>query len=98
MQLGKERAVITPAKIENWFHELRSFLKDEVQDPDLIRDPSRLYYADETGFPLCPKSGKVLSMKGAKHVYNYTSSNESQIPCLRQRSRTLYQASHCVPG
>lgn len=82
MQLGKERAVITPAKIENWFRELRAFLSDEVQDPDLITDPSRLYNADESGFPLCPKSGKVLSMKGAKHVYNYTSSNKSQMTVL----------------
>ncbi|KAH3847837.1 hypothetical protein DPMN_090169 [Dreissena polymorpha] len=59
-----------------------SFLRDEVQDQDLLTDPSRLYNADETGFPLCPKGGKVLSMKGAKHVYNYTSNNKSQMTVL----------------
>lgn len=49
MQLWKERAVITPEKIENWFQELQDFLDTDVRDPELIRDPSRIYNADESG-------------------------------------------------
>lgn len=82
MQLGKERAVITPKRIEAWFRNLRDFLQHEDNDPALIGDPSRIYNADESGFPLSLKSGKVLSMKGAKNVYNLTSSNKTQIMVL----------------
>ncbi len=81
-KLGKERAVMTPERIERWFKDLRDFLGNEVNDPTLINDPSRIYNADESGFPLCPKSGKVLSKRGMKVVYNYTSSNNTQITVL----------------
>ncbi|XP_060556862.1 uncharacterized protein LOC132717417 [Ruditapes philippinarum] len=82
MQLGKERAVITPSKISNWFSELEFFVNNELNDPCLLSDPSRLYNADESGFPLCPKSGRIIAMKGEKNVYNCTSSNKTQITVL----------------
>lgn len=82
MQLGKERAVITPESICKWFSDLRNFVYHELNDQSLLLDPSRIYNADESGFPLSLKNGKVLSMKGTKHVYNITSSNKTQITVL----------------
>jgi hypothetical protein len=38
-----------------------------------------LFNADESGFPLCIKSGKVFAEKGAKHLYIFSSSNQQQI-------------------
>ena len=81
-QLAKERAVITPGKIENWFKDFANFMSIEVTDTTLWKDPSRWFNADESGFPLCPKSGKVLAPWGVPNVYNFTSSDKTQITVL----------------
>ena len=54
----------------------------EVTDTTLWKDPSRWFNADESGFPLCPKSGKVLAPQGVPNVYNFTSSDKTQITVL----------------
>ena len=41
-----------------------------------------MYNADESGFPLCSKSCKIVAGKGAKHVYNVSSSDKGQITVL----------------
>nr|CAH7736048.1 unnamed protein product [Callosobruchus chinensis] len=35
-----------------------------------MEDPSRVYNGDETGFQICPNTGKVFAAKGAKNVYS----------------------------
>lgn len=34
----------------------------------MLKDPTRIFNADETGFNICPKSGKVLAEKGSRNV------------------------------
>ena len=53
-----------------------------VKDPSLFYDPARIYNADESGFSLCPRSGKVVAKKGLSNVYNFTSSDKTQITVL----------------
>lgn len=36
---------------------------------DIVKDPSRVYNGDESGFLICPKGGTVLAPKGARNVY-----------------------------
>ncbi|XP_061169161.1 uncharacterized protein LOC133178483 [Saccostrea echinata] len=81
-QLAKERAVITPQKVELWFSDLKNYIDLDIKDPSLWTDPSRWFNADESGFPLCPKSGKVLAPRGVPSIYNFTSSDKSQVTVL----------------
>ena len=78
-QLGKERAVWTPEKVKQWFDGYRAYITDEVKDPSLFYDQTRIYNADESGFSLCPRSGKVVAQKASSNVYNFTSSDKTQI-------------------
>ena len=78
-QLAKERAVITPGKIENWFKDFSNFMSIEVTDTTLWKEPSCWFNADESGFTMCPKSGKVLAPRGVPNVYNLTSPDKTQI-------------------
>ncbi|XP_060578915.1 uncharacterized protein LOC132735898 [Ruditapes philippinarum] len=89
-QLIKERAIITPAKVEKWFKDFSNFMAEEVKDPSLWMDPSRWFNADESGFPLCPKSGKVLAPRGVPNVYNFTSSDKTQVTVLACMSAAGY--------
>ena len=41
-----------------------------------VSDPGRIWNADETGCPLCCKSGKVLALSGTKDVYQASNSKE----------------------
>ena len=38
----------------------------------MVADPRLCFNAYELGFSLCPKTGKVLSPVGARHVYEIT--------------------------
>ena len=82
LQLGKERAIISPEKIEKWFSDFEAYIKNEVKDPDVMKDPSRLYNADESGFSFCSTTGKVIGCKGAPVVYNYGNSSKQQLTVL----------------
>ena len=44
----------------------------EIADHDLqeiFNDPARVYNSDESNIQLCPKTGKVLGIKGHKNIY-----------------------------
>ncbi|XP_071150152.1 uncharacterized protein [Mytilus edulis] len=63
--LGEERAMVSSFKIKKWFEDFSKYMAEEVEGGmDILKDPSRLYNADESGFPLCPKTSKVLTMRG----------------------------------
>ena len=47
-----------------------------------ITNPNQIWNADETGCPLCPKSGRVLAMRGAKDVYQVTGNCKEQVTTL----------------
>ena len=82
LQLGKERAIISPEKINNWFTEFISYVHNQMKDDSVLKDPSRLYNADESGFSLCVTTGKVIGYKGAPVVYNYGNSSKQQITVM----------------
>ena len=42
----------------------------EVKQTDILQDLSRIYNCDKTGFPLAPKTKKVIASKHDKHVYH----------------------------
>ena len=44
--------------------------------------PTQIWNADEAGFALCPKTGRVLSVKTDKNVYGVTGDSKEQITCL----------------
>ncbi|XP_033106069.1 uncharacterized protein LOC117108217 [Anneissia japonica] len=79
--LGKERAIVDFNKIEAWFQNFWQYL-EEHEVLQILDDPSRLYNTDESGFPLCVKSGRVIAELGAKDVYRLGNSTRSQITVL----------------
>lgn len=45
---------------------------------DVLADPSHIFNADESGFQLCPKTGKVLCERGEKYNYRQVKNNEKE--------------------
>lgn len=83
MTLGHQRAIINKEMIQGWFVNLEEFLRREVPGrKDLVKDPRRIFNADESGFPLCVNTGKVLTPKGARHVYQVCSSSKQQLTVM----------------
>nr|CAI5853559.1 unnamed protein product [Callosobruchus analis] len=73
----KARAIVTEEAIRAWFRELRQYLKD-TNNEDILDDPNRILNADEAGFGLCPKTGKVLAPRGYKNLYSIKLGNEKE--------------------
>jgi hypothetical protein len=46
---------------------------------EVMNDPSRIFNGDETGFQICPSTGRVLSEKGAKNVYSIDEGSSRKI-------------------
>ena len=66
--LSHARCDVSCDNLKYWFNELKDYLA-EVKHADILEDLSRLYNCDETGFPLMPKTKKVITSKHNKHVY-----------------------------
>ncbi|KAJ0181661.1 hypothetical protein K1T71_002383 [Dendrolimus kikuchii] len=49
-----------------------------VTETHIFEDPDRIFNGDETGFSLCPKSGKVLGPRGYKNLYIIKKNNEKE--------------------
>ncbi|XP_045501117.1 uncharacterized protein LOC123698513 [Colias croceus] len=73
--INKARARVTEESIRLWFRELEIFLQQEGHS-DILEDPNRMFNGDESGFSLCPKSGKVLGPKGYRNLYQIKAGNE----------------------
>ncbi|KAJ8953423.1 hypothetical protein NQ318_023540 [Aromia moschata] len=85
--ITKARALITEESIRLWFKNLRMYL---IQNNciDILDDPSRIFNGDESGFPLCPKTGKVLGPRGYKNLYKIkTGSDKDNITTAEGDSR-----------
>ena len=81
LQLGKERAIKTREKVNQWFDLFEAYIKE--QDASLLlEEPSRWFNADKTGHPLCPKSSRVVAEKEASVVYNFESSHKIQLTVM----------------
>lgn len=65
----------TKEVLEKWYTDFEQFLLCN----NIHNKPDRIWNCDESGFPLCPKSGKVLAPVGIKTVYATSSAQKSQI-------------------
>ena len=63
--------------LSKWYVAFKQFV-----ELNGVSVPARVWNADETGCPLCPKSGKVLALSGTKDVYQATSNSKEQITTL----------------
>ncbi|KAL8616468.1 hypothetical protein ACOMHN_041071 [Nucella lapillus] len=75
--LGRERAVVTRDGLSAWFGDMKEYV-DGI-DPTLLSCPERIFNADESGFSICPKTKRVITMMGTKHVYSVTSGTRQQV-------------------
>lgn len=75
--ISKGRAVVTEESIRKWFKGLEDYL-EEIGHKDVLLDPKRIFNGDETGFQLCPKSGKVIAPRGSTHVYQVMNGNDKE--------------------
>lgn len=58
---------VSEQDIRKWFSEINQYFVEHGL-ADVLKDPTRIFNADETGFNICPKSGKVLAEKGSRNV------------------------------
>lgn len=77
--LTSTRAAVKKESIEKWFTEVYSYLQQSNFE-DILKDPSRVFNADETAFFLNPKGSKVLARKGDKTIYQQVNPDEKE--CL----------------
>ena len=67
-RVSRARSRITKASIKEWFSNLDKNLT-ELNHRDVLEDPTRIFNSDETCIQLCPKTGKVIGVKGWKNIY-----------------------------
>lgn len=79
--INNARAAVTETRIRFWFSDLREYIKS-IDALDIFEDPNRIFNGDETGFSLCPKSGKVLGPKGYKNLYIIKNNEKTNITVL----------------
>ena len=77
LQLARARCC-TPESLRKWYSEFDQFLLIH----SLKDSPLHIWNADEAGFPLCPKTGKVLALRNSKNVYRTCSDSKEQITCV----------------
>lgn len=68
------RASVTEESLRRWFSEVSGWLKQE----NLLKILEDLFNADETGFLLCPKTGRVIGEKGSKEDFYVVTSNKEK--------------------
>nr|CAI5848326.1 unnamed protein product [Callosobruchus analis] len=61
-------ACVSEQDIKNWFTSIHEYFKQKGLI-EVLNDPSRIFNSDESGFQICPSTGKVFAMKGSKNVY-----------------------------
>lgn len=79
--LEKYRSQVTEEFIRSWFRGLETFL-NSCNAADILDDPSRIINGDESGFSLCPKTGKVLGIKGTDLNIVKTGNSKDNITVL----------------
>ncbi|CAH2208581.1 jg15875 [Pararge aegeria aegeria] len=61
-------ANVSEENLKKWFHQIETCLKEE-ECLHILENPKRIFNGDETNFLLCPKTSKVLALKGTRDVY-----------------------------
>ena len=86
----------TPAVLDKWYKEFEEFTKFH----NLQENPQRIWNADESGFPLCPKTSRVIALKNQRHVYGVTSDTKTQITTLvaANAAGNVIPPMHVFPG
>ena len=79
--LGQQRAAVTTDQMQRWYQELLQYLTDTGK-LDVLSSPERILNCDESGFPLCTTSGRVLAERGKKNVYQRVTNSRQQITVL----------------
>ena len=77
LQLARARCC-TPEALQVWYSDFDQFSMIH----NVKNQPLQIWNADEAGFPLCPKTGKVLALRNSKNVYSVTGDSKEQITCL----------------
>ena len=62
--------------VRQWFADLRQYIEG-IGHADIFGNPTRIFNADETGFPIALKPVQVLADKGDPHIYQQGSSDKS---------------------
>ncbi|KAJ8049117.1 hypothetical protein HOLleu_01713 [Holothuria leucospilota] len=90
--LGKERAMVTVKSLEKWFTDYEAYMKSpEVDDGEsILKDGSRIFNCDESGFSLTGKNEKALAPRGSKNIYQISSSDKRQITVLACMNATSF--------
>jgi len=83
-------------KISLWFSDFDQFLITH----DLKDKACSIWNADESGFSLCPKSGKVVAPVGCRAVYGIASNSKEQITtlCAISAAGNVIPPMHIFPG
>ncbi|XP_041471793.1 uncharacterized protein LOC121421197 [Lytechinus variegatus] len=80
--VGKERTAVTKNRIDRWFEDLEKYL-EEHNARSILEEPSRIFNADESGFPLGGRlNDRVLALKGEKVVQQFKNSEKGQVTVL----------------
>nr|CAI5859377.1 unnamed protein product [Callosobruchus analis] len=61
-------ACVSEQDIRNWFARIHEYFKQKGL-LEVRNDLSRIFNSDESGFQICPSTGKVFATKGSKNVY-----------------------------
>ncbi|KAL7288853.1 hypothetical protein TKK_0016825 [Trichogramma kaykai] len=75
--LCKLRAAVTEDMLRQWFIHVDKYCQKE-KISDVLKDPKRIFNMDETGVQLCPKTGKVLTLREEKNTYSMSGGAEKQ--------------------
>lgn len=67
-RVSAARASVTEVDIRLWFQELYKNV-DEMNLKEMMTDPTRVFNCDESCIQLSPSTGRVVSLKGTKNVY-----------------------------
>ena len=86
----------TPERLDEWYEKFLTFMKSH----DLHNKPRRIWNADESGFPLCPKTSRVLALRNKRHVYSVNADSKTQITTLVAASAagSVIPPMHIFPG
>ena len=69
---------VSEENIRKWFDEVQEYIRENKLE-EVMDDPSRIFSGDETGFQICPSTGRVLAGKGAKMYIQLTRDNPRKI-------------------
>lgn len=73
--MSSASACVSEVDIRKWFIEIQGYLTSKNID---LQDPSRIFNGDETGFQICPSTGKVFAGKGVKNVYTVDKGSQKE--------------------